>query len=330
MGHFGEEHVGAHLSRSASALGLDLKLCDVTEASGGPIWRVRFDWWLREHRPSRLKPFSQKVFLACQEFRPHWMLCTGIAPLEARTVRAIGPYGIQRLNYLTDDPWNPALRASWFLKALPLYDHVFTTRQANIDDLKRLRVQEVSYLPFAYAPEVHFPQPPATEKERAPYACDLVFAGGADRDRIPWISAVVKAGFHVGLYGGYWDRFPETRAQARGHIEPMALRQAVGAAKVALCLVRRANRDGHSMRSFELPAMGACLLTEDTKEHREIFGQEAEAVVYFRTIDEMVKKLRWLLADEAERRRLAQAAYRRITQGQHTYRNRLKVMLGLS
>ena len=36
------------------------------------------------------------------------------------------------------------------------------------------------------------------------------------------------------------------------------------------------------MRSFEIAAVGGCLLAQDIDEHREIFGSEGEAVVYFR------------------------------------------------
>jgi hypothetical protein len=42
----------------------------------------------------------------------------------------------------------------------------------------------------------------------------------------------------------------------------------------------------------------------------------------------MVEKLRWLLAHDADRKRLANAAYRLITaEKKNTYRDRLEVML---
>ena len=43
---------------------------------------------------------------------------------------AIGRLGIERINFLTDDPWNPAHHAPWFMKALPEYDEVFTGSEA--------------------------------------------------------------------------------------------------------------------------------------------------------------------------------------------------------
>jgi spore maturation protein CgeB len=231
------------------------------------------------------------------------------------------------LNFLTDDPWNPVHYAHWFMNALPFYDHVFSPRRANLGDLRRLGCRQVSHLPFAYAPELHFAEPPATDVEKERFATDTIFAGGADPDRIQYITALTRAGLKVALYGGYWTRFSETKAYSRGHADPQTLRKAIGGAKIALCLVRRANRDGHSMRTFEVPAIGACMLVEDTEEHREIFGEEGKAAIYFSNIDQMVEKARWLRGSDEVRMRLAGSLYKVITNGNHTYSDRLASML---
>jgi spore maturation protein CgeB len=83
------------------------------------------------------------------------------------------------------------------------------------------------------------------------------------------------------------------------------------------------------MRSFEIAALGGCMLAEDTAEHREIFGDDGEAVVYFRTPREAAERARLLLADPAERTRLSEAVRERIvSHGAHTYRDRLVTILG--
>ncbi len=141
-----------------------------------------------------------------------------------------------------------------------------------------------AFLPFGFDPELFFPDPPAaTEVSR--YAADVFFAGGADNERRPFLAALVANGFDVALYGDYWERFAETRPVTRGHGSPKELRHAIAASKVCLGLVRRANRDGHAMRSIEVPAAGGCFLVERTGEHEEIFGPDDEAVTYFDDID---------------------------------------------
>jgi hypothetical protein len=156
----------------------------------------------------------------------------------------------------------------------------------------------------------------------------VLFVGGADADRLPYTRALTEGGLSLDLYGSLWDRYPEFRPLCRGHADLALQRRLTPAAKMVLCLVRRANRDGHSMRSFEVPAMAGCMLLEDTPEHREIFGPDGECVTYFGSVAEMVSRARWLSEHPAERARLARAAHARVTGGANTYANRLLEMLG--
>ncbi len=319
-------HVGGHLMTAAKTLGIHVELLDSRQAFEGPRWRQKIDWWMRGHRPARLADFSRRVLDAVQRTQPTHVITTGLAPLDARSLRAIGDLGARRLNYLTDDPWNPAHRAPWFMDALAQYDHVFSPRRANMSDIAAVGGPTVSYLPFAYAPDQHFPEPPVGD-ERAQFAADVVFAGGADPERVAIVTPFLEAGLRVALYGGYWDRFPATRAHARGHADPQRLRKAIGGAHVSLCLVRRANRDGHSMRTFEVPAMGGCMVIEDTDEHRAFFGAPGDAVVYATSTKEMVEAARALVNDPSRRERLAGRAHQLIARGPYTYADRLRSML---
>lgn len=330
IGNFGITHIGRNLLLAAQQLKIEIQTSDINQAFGGPKWIQKLNWWLRGHRPPHLEEFSRKVVRICQEFKPKQMLVTGLAPIEATSLQSIGKLGIQRLVYLTDNPWNPAHRAPWFMKALPFYDQVFSVRRSNIEELRQIGCQQVSYLPFAYAPEIHYLESPVNEEEKNRFNFDIVFIGGADRNRVPYLSALIRQGFKLGLYGNYWDRFKETSAHANGSADPQTMRLAVGGAKVALCLVRQGNRDGNSMRTFEIPAIGACMLTEDTNEHREIFGEEGKAVIYFSSISEMIEKFRWLLNHESERKRLSVSAHQLIVNGRNTYQDRLANMLNHS
>jgi spore maturation protein CgeB len=184
----------------------------------------------------------------------------------------------------------------------------------------------VAFLAFAYNPTVHW-QEHLDPAEQEPWAAEVLLAGGADRDRVTWVEPLLRAGIDVALYGGYWHRYAATRAHGRGMLEPSGLRRATATAHVSLGLVRRANRDGHSMRTFEIPAMGGCLLAERTPDHGEFFGADGECVLYVDRPDDVVDRVRWLLANPAERDRLARAAHARVTGGGHTYADRLRTMV---
>ncbi|MEZ4731751.1 MAG: glycosyltransferase [Caldilineaceae bacterium] len=321
-------HVGHHFFSAAEKLGIKVSLYDTRTAGSKSRIIQALYWKLADHRPANLYNFNQNLIARCQQEQPGWVLAIGIAPIKEKTLQTLHRLGITCVNFLTDDPWNQAHYARWFLKTLPLYHHLFTPRQANLVELKVSGCKSVHYLPFAYNPEVHYPEVP-TQEAKAKLAADIVFTGGADSDRLPWISALIESDLRLALYGNYWERYPSMQPYARGHADLATLRQVVNASAVNLCLVRRANRDGHVMRTFEVPAMGGCMLTEHTDEHQRILGPEGEAVTYFHSIPEMLEKAKWLLQNATERQRITYTACQRITQNHHTYQDRLTTILQL-
>jgi spore maturation protein CgeB len=106
-------------------------------------------------------------------------------------------------------------------------------------------------------------------------------------------------------------------------------RLALGGAKIALGLLRSANRDQHTMRTFEIPACGAFLCAPRTDEHQAILHEGAEAA-FFDNPDELKSQvMRYLTNDEA-RVQVAAAGRRALTQGTNTYADRIVEMLALA
>ena len=304
VGNPGEEHVGAHFLSAASELGLEADIFDVRKARAGLRVLDGLSHRLLEHRPFWLNRFSRRLVRFCEEFRPQLLLVTGISPPAAWALNQIGACGIRRVNFLTDDPWNPRNSAGFFWNSLREYDVVFTPRRSNIVDLQAHGCRRVEYLPFAYNPKYHFPESPVAAAELERFSCDVCIIGGADEDRVPLARALVNSGLKLRLYGGYWDKFEDLKKYHRGFVHGADLRKAVAGAAVNVCMVRKANRDGHAMRSFELPAMRACMIAEDTMEHREIYGEEGVGVCYFKTATQMVDKVKSLLMRPSDRERL--------------------------
>ncbi len=329
VGNDGGTNIGRSLIQAAHALGLTAELADSAAAYAAPRAIARVNWWLRGRRPTHLGTFSAAVRDRCRRMRPSVLIATGLAPIDAATLRDVRALGVTTVNFLTDDPWNPAFRSTWFLDALPFYDRVFSPRRSNIGDLVHHGCPFVDYLPFGFDPALFFPEaPPVSDRPR--YSADVFFAGGADADRRPFLAALLAAGFTVSLYGAYWERYPETRRAARGHGHPQELRYAISEARVCLGLVRRVNRDGHAMRSIEVPAAAGCFLAERTDEHLEIFGPDDEAVTYFDDVRGMVQAVARLVGDESRRRRLAARAHAIIRDGAFTYADRLMSLAGVS
>jgi spore maturation protein CgeB len=323
VGLFEGTHLGGSLARAARRLGIDFIKFDVADAFGKNQLLHSLTWHIADRRPLWMAPFSQNLIASCARARPDILIATGAASLTKSTLRRLRQLGIICVNYSSDDPWNPRVRANWYLRALPEYNVVFSTRQSNLGDFSRLGCTEVRYLPFGYD-ECLFPVSPEISHA---YSYDVLFVGGADRDRVKFVTEFMRTGPPVTLVGGYWDRFPETRHYALGLKQPDEVIALTTAAKINLCLVRRANRDGHVMRSFEIGAIGACMLAEDTAEHRYLFGENEDCAVYFRNPADAALRARTLIANSEQRAALSRALQQRILNNQHTYRDRLLTIL---
>jgi spore maturation protein CgeB len=325
IGYSQAGQMGNYLASAAEKLGLDYRIMDMGKAEAGTRIAQSVYWRFRDRRPAKLAHFAAQVLATCVEMKPDIVLTTGIrVPLERSHLEKIRELGTTVINYSTDDPWNPILHSKWFTLAIPSYDVVFTPRRANLDEFFRCGVRAIHYMPFAYDPLIH-KRWPESMPSGAP--SDVLFVGGCDDERLPLISALGEAGFKLALFGRYWNHHSKTRPYWRGVADQDIIGAASATAAICLCLVRRANRDSHVMRSFEAAAIGGCILAEDTADHRELFGP---AAYYFQTIPEMVQQAKILRADADLRRRLALALSERMAGRKDTYADRLAEMLRLS
>jgi spore maturation protein CgeB len=327
VGGKGLTQVGEAFLQSAQTLRLKAWQLDTADAFRGNRMLRALSWRLLGHRPLRLSQFSDAVVANCTAHRPSLLLSTGTAPIAADALKRVKDLGVRCANFSSDDPFSSTNGARFFDQSLRQYDWVFSPRRANLEELRAV-CKNVRYLPFAFG-ATHCIGDAIDDQTRRKLHAEVLIVGGADSERIPIAKSIAKAGLKLALYGSYWDRDESLRPFFRGHAVPEILRQATLAADVVLCLVRRANRDGHVMRSFEAAATGACLLVEDTSEHREIFGGDGDCVQFFSNESHMLARIRALLAAPLERKRMSDAVQNRIRNGQHTYTDRLQSLLAM-
>jgi spore maturation protein CgeB len=318
VGNPGGTNVADSLLFAARQMKHEVSLVPATDAFRASDLRRRISWHLLGHKPPRLNAFSQRVLSDARAFQPDILIATGLAPIDAASLNELS--GIRRVVFLTDDPWNRHFSAKWFFDALPHYDTVFTPRRANIEDLRAHGCTDVRFLRFGYDPR-HFHSDPQTK------TVDGFFAGAADAERTAFLTPILNGEFNVQLAGDFWAKQPATRDYAAGHFDPAELRRGTARARVNICMVRTANRDGHVMRSLEIPAVGGAMLVQDTSDHRDLFGDD---VLYFDSPTGLESQFRLLMGDSALRESLAAAVHQRIVDGKHTYRDRLAALLGSS
>jgi hypothetical protein len=304
--------------QAADKLRITYRVMSPALAFDAPWLISKVNWHLRGRRPSRLEQFGKRAVELCTSIEATHLVATGIAPMPGAALRALRKAGVRVVNWLTDDPWNAAHQAPWFIETIPEYDVVFTPRTAVIDDLRSAGARAVELMPFAYCSACHFPAKKYEERNV------VSFVGGADSDRVRYINALIDADINVELYGGYWKSKRAFSDSARGFVDTAGYRAVVAGTAVSLCLVREANRDTHVMRSYELPAMRACILAQDTPDHRTLFG---DSVRYFTGVSDIAQQARALLRDQAERERMAVAVYSRVVRPDNSYYSRLQKLL---
>ena len=81
----------------------------------------------------------------------------------------------------------------------------------------------------------------------------------------------------------------------------------------------------NNMRLYEATGMGTCLVTDWKENLHELFVPEEEVVTY-RSADELVEKVNYLLTHDKERAKIAKAGQER-TLREHNYYNRMKELI---
>lgn len=287
-------------------------------------------WRLRRRVPAGASYFRRTVLQRARDFFPDIVLVLKGAYLDAETLHELKrTTSALLINFSTDDPFNDAPSTPCIRPCLPFWDVYATPRAHTITELRQHCKGEIVYLPFAYDPDSHFPERSITREEERAFGSDLAFIGVCDSDRVNTLKFLAnQSGLVVGFYGGgrRYQLIKNLRRNHRGFAVGRDYRLALACSKIALSLNRKANRDTHVMRTFEIPACGAFLLAERTDEQRGMFIEDEEAV-FFNGTDELLEKITFYLRHPEARQKIANAGHRRVTSGKNTYRDRVFYLL---
>jgi spore maturation protein CgeB len=100
----------------------------------------------------------------------------------------------------------------------------------------------------------------------------------------------------------------------------------LNASKVNLAFLRKANRDRHDQRTFEIPACGGFELSERTDEVLSFF-EEGQEIECFGSVEELREKAAYYLKHESQRRRIASAGLARLRRSPYSYTDHIQAIL---
>jgi spore maturation protein CgeB len=149
-----------------------------------------------------------------------------------------------------------------------------------------------------------------TQKDLEVWSSDVVFVGSWMPERSPFLRKLQEQGVPLTIIGDHWQKahgYPTLRdVWRRSAVYGADYSKAIQCSKIALGLLSKGNRDLHTTRSFEIPALGGLLCAERTSEHLQVFNDGTEAV-FWRDAEECARHCVALLNDQSRRRAIAQA-----------------------
>jgi len=252
-----------------------------------------------------------------------------------RSIKKVAPKTVL-IGYNNDDPFSP--HYPWwmwrhFLSGIPEYDIIFAYRKSNLLELKNAGAKRVELLRSWYIPEVNRPVE-LTKEEKRRYVCDIVFVGHYENDRrLNCLEQIVARNYNLRIYGhDYgWHAAMKQSPFLSKYVPLQTIwgeeyNKAINGARIALCFLSKLNRDTYTRRCFEITAARTLLLSEYTEDLASLFieGKEAD---YFRSPEEMIKKIGYYLSNDSRRKSVAAAGYCRVREDGHDIVSRMEYVL---
>jgi len=273
-----------------------------------------------------------------KRFRPDLLFIyrgTHITSVTLQRIKRLCPECIIA-GYNNDDPFatgHPRWLWRHFIDAVPCYDVIFAYRQHNIEEFRQIGAKRVQLLRSWYRPASNHPVELSPD-DRARFGCDVVFVGHFEADeRTDYIEEIVRQGFNFRIFGPDhdWDRIT-TRSPILQRFHPVKpvwgadYNKALCGAKIALCFFSSLNRDTYTRRTFEIPASGTLMLSQYSDDVATMF-KEGEEADFFRTKEELVRKIAFYLTNDSVRHRVAAAGHRRVIADNHDVVSRMQQTL---
>jgi len=165
---------------------------------------------------------------------------------------------------------------------------------------------------------------------------DVTFVGQPHGNRRKVIAALRRAGHHVSAWGQGWedgrlDQDEMIRVFSESHINLNLSNASVRRSRRRFWQAPPRRAEQVKGRNFEIPGCGGFQLSGDAEDLRSCFEPDREIVI-FQTDTELIEAVARYLRDDAQRRAIAEAGWRR-TMAEHTYAHRFDAIfdeLGLA
>lgn len=268
---------------------------------------------------------------SARTFRPDVTWIFKGADIYPDTLRAMRSQGIFLVNYNGDHPFEFFARGSGnrnVAEAIGLYD-LYITYSERIERQLHERYPDLrtGVIPFGHNVDDDL-FAAISQGDEIPRAC---FVGNPDKRRADAVRTLLEAGVPMDVFGHRWEDFlsPSANLRMSGQAVGPAMYQCFHRYRLQLNVMRPHNEGSHNMRTFEVPACGGIILTEDTPEQRAFFETGREAFVFTDDASMIAQAKRILAMDRADADAVRRQARERSASAGYTYADRARTALHL-
>ena len=234
--------------------------------------------------------------------------------------------GIFLIHFSNDDQLNLKNQTKFYLESIPFYDIHLTTKSYNVFELLQLNAKEVIFVNNCTSKQFVYPlKLSKLDKER--FYANIGFIGTWEKERAASLLFLAKNGIKIRIWGPGWINRPGLN-HPNLIIENKVLwgadyLKAICSTNININFLRKENRDLQTTRSIEIPACNAFMIAEFSEEHKNLFNENDEAV-FFKSNEELLKKVEFYLENEKLRTIIARNSYNRCINSNYFYKECFK------
>ena len=267
---------------------------------------------------------NEQLIAAVEQLQPDILFFIKAESITPKTLTDIKKLcNPMTISFYPDNPftfWNGNANSNT-LTALPRFEHVLSWSHMLKPALQSAGARMVHYFPFGYDAAL-FNQPIAiSDQDQQKYAADVCFVGTWEAEREQQLTELVRhnPSLDLALWGNLWALNVSDQSPLKPYIRGSAICgsemiKAFRCSKIVLNFIRQQNMTSHNMRTIEVPASNAFLLTERTYEQAELLFQEDVHLACFGSTQELREKIAFYLKEDSLRRAITAQGHSHVQQ----------------
>jgi len=277
---------------------------------------------------------NQDLLNKVQDYKPDLIFFYRVLHIYPKTYKYLKQnFKTKLFCYNNDDPfaeYYPSYYWRHYKNSLKYMDWIFSYRWKNIEDYKNLGYDNVSLLRSYYLKEKNFYIDNILENK---YKCDVIFLGHWEDDgRDEYIKLLFDNNIDIKLYGHSWQNskyYEYFKEKLRYEITVVSedYNLALNSSKIALVFLSKLNNDTYTRRCFEIPATKTMMISEYTDDLAKNLFEEDKEAVYFKSKEELLKKIKLYLKDENKIKEVGKNGYNRLMKDGHEVKDRCEEII---